>query len=461
MSYEDYRKQQIQAFLHLQLRRFLDGFNPHSPTVILLPGGMGSELARTRRPFNEAAPPNPNPIDDTIWMDIGVVFNSDALKLEIRNDLRDYKSFVVTADGPVCFASLTPYDDFLDFAKSQNWNIVVFGYDWRRPLQESADFLKFFVDEFRRRVIAAHQSDPLPDTNLVAHSMGGTVVTLALQNPQFFSLPFHSIVTVATPFYGTATHQDRYYIGEKMLNVLYGADVVAPIIASLPGPYSLMFLPKVIYDRDRDLIPDLEQYPVIDSHTGQAADPFDPALVQRWPSAVRRCLGYIADNRAALLKMTKPIDTEIKKRFFNVRASGTPTANYLLWEDVDGDDVSPTAGKSPLGRIPGPGDGTVPAWSAFHAYSLTANRRELTKAKDHGLLFEHPEVMGVIEAIISGRKTVSRAIRKAKRPARVASLGRAQKVLKQAKSLRERGKPPPPDLFTAPVVRAIYKKIIW
>jgi hypothetical protein len=67
--------------------------------------------------------------------------------------------------------------------------------------------------------------------------------------------------------------------------------------------------------------------------------------------------------------ISTPIDASIAPRFFNVRSSlDETTAVELLWNNVDGDDIIPGTTPSPLAGVPGPGDGTVPAWSAWHAY---------------------------------------------------------------------------------------------
>lgn len=78
-------------------------YNPSHPTVILLPGGMGSQLDRTRRRY----PASPNPVTNTVWIDLFA-----ALKLEVvaNNDdpEADLGSYVIGATGPVHFFTETP-----------------------------------------------------------------------------------------------------------------------------------------------------------------------------------------------------------------------------------------------------------------------------------------------------------------------------------------------------------------
>lgn len=125
--------------------------------------------------------------------------------------------------------------------------------------------------------------DPIGNLTIVCHSMGGMLCAYALRDGRFSALGFRAVVTVATPFYGTSTQQDRYYRGEEgILNKIYGAKAVVDIVASLPGPYTLMFLPKEIYIRvGRKL--GLNRYPQLDPNGNVDADPYDAGLISRWP----------------------------------------------------------------------------------------------------------------------------------------------------------------------------------
>jgi hypothetical protein len=454
MSYSQYRLAQIQSFYWWQLSQFLNGFDGSKPTIILLPGGMGSELDRTARAY----PANPNGMDETIWLDLGIIFLKDALKLEIEKNLKDKDSFVVAAHGPLRFLSVTPYDDFIAFARQSGWNICVFGYDWRRPLAESADFFKRFIYEFRVRVMR-HGPDPIPKVNIVCHSMGGLVCATALRELRFARLPFHAIVTVATPFYGTSGQHDRYYLGEDLLNQLYSARTVSDIISSLPGPYSLLFLPKELFVRDGAKL-GLRQYPMRDYTSGADTDPFDPTTLWRWPTRVRSHRKYLDLNRAALVELTKPVDAAVQPIFFNLRSTLNRCAVELLWENVDGDTINPNSGQGPISQVLGRGDGTVPFWSAWHAYSRAANRYELRQAKDHGLLFEHQEVMDVIDSIVSKRKLPKRTARVGKKKLAVASPRTVDKVMRQLAQRRDKKRLLPVDLFKKSVQRAIIRQLL-
>jgi pimeloyl-ACP methyl ester carboxylesterase len=372
--------------------------------VILLPGGMGSQLERTEHAY----PANPNLITEIVWLDWGVL-SGDARTLEIDGAGADKDAFVLAAHGPFKFFGENPYGDLRETARAQGWNYGVFGYDWRRPLKESADYFKNWILDFRARARERFGSgyDPIPRLTIVCHSMGGLVATTALADQNFSGLGFNAIMTIATPFYGTSTQQERYYKGEPRLNKLYGTRDVIRIVASLPGPYTLMFLPKAVYDRDQQRL-GLSRYPEFDPNG--ACDPYDAAMMRRWPQPVRDHWQHIQTARDEMIRVAAPINANIAPKFFNVRSGlNKTTAVELIWNDVDGTTLDPDRDPSPIAGLAGRGDGTVPAWSAFHAYC--SNRYELTQASDHGNLVRHKEVLALIEKVVdTGKLPARRAV---------------------------------------------------
>ncbi|MGB9365525.1 MAG: hypothetical protein WCE79_05895 [Xanthobacteraceae bacterium] len=468
MAYEDYRKDLIAGYYAHQLETLMSGYQPNRPTVILLPGGMGSQLERSESKF----PASPNVINDVVWLDPGILWPKyDALKLKMTPQQEDLDKHVIAAHGPVSlFGVTTPYGELKDFAWDSDWNYGVFGYDWRRSLAESAAYFKAFILAFQKRVKSDFGKDPIPDLTIVCHSMGGTVCTYALTDANFSGLGFHAILTIATPFYGTSTQQERYYVGDPILNKIYDPKVVVDITSSLPGPFTLMFLPKETYNADGKKL-GLKRYPQLDPNGNTDADPYDPAMLGRWPKPVKAHKQYLVDAKGELKKLAAPINGKIAPVFFNVRSSLDPkTAIELLWNNINGDTFIPGKTPSPLTGIPGPGDGTVPAWSAWHAYSRPKNRYDLKEASDHGNLLEHDEVLAVIGAIVKTRKlptaaklaAAKRSIARKRGAARlsVASGKRAADITAEWAQRAKSKQPPPPELFDDAVKRAIVGDLI-
>jgi pimeloyl-ACP methyl ester carboxylesterase len=455
MPYEDYRTDLIELYYQNQLETLMSGYNPGQPTVILLPGIMGSQLMRTAKPY----PASPNVPTEIVWMNIGILSN-DALKLEIDVQGKDLDSFVIAAYGALRFGNQTPYNELRDLARTEDWNYAVFGFDWRRPLTESSGYFKTFVRDFRQRVIDAYGEDPLPKLTVVCHSMGGLVATDALRDQSFSGLGFRAVVTIGTPFYGSANLQNALFVGMPgILNTVYTAKVMVRLIASFPGAYSLMFLTKEIYDRDGQNL-GLSRYPEYDPDGNVDVDPYDPDpfVMRRWPKDVKNHRQYLLDAKQQLVNIAAPINANVAAVFFNVRSSldGT-TAVEVSWNNVDGDDHIP--GTTPLTGIPGDGDGTVPAWSAWHAYSRPKNRYELKQARVHGALLEHPEVLSLIRSIVKTGKLRSPAAPPSKAPSVASDKKIAEVVAHWAKNAKSR-KLPPAELFQKSAQRAILTGIM-
>ena len=247
----------------------------------------------------------------------------------------------------------------------------------------------------------------------------------------------------------------QFFKGEELLNGIYGRKNVVRIIASLPGPYTLMLLTKAIFHRDHQRL-NLTKYPQYDLHDKSEAEPYDPAMNRRYPTTASA--QHIAYAPSELLKVAEPINPNIASVFFNVRSSlDTKTAVELMWQNIQGDKAP--AGSSPLTGVPGPGDGTVPAWSAWHAYARTNNRYELRQASSHGALLEHDEVLAVIASIVANMKFPAIRKRAARAPT-LASKRKVDQVMQQwAKNAKAKPKAPK-ELFEAPVQRAILANLM-
>jgi pimeloyl-ACP methyl ester carboxylesterase len=456
MDYENYRVSLIKGYYDNQLETLMSDFDPHRKTVILLPGGMGSQLMRSESAF----PASPNVISDVVWIDLGIALG-DALALEVDAAGRDKDAFVIAAYGPLKFLTENPYGDLKDRAGEKDWNYAVFGYDWRRPLRESAGYFKSWILAFRKRVIDhfGPQFDPIPKLTVVCHSMGGLVATAALADASFSGLGFNAVMTIATPFYGVSTQQERYFKGVSILNRLYDPKDVVRIVASMPGPYTLLFLPKATYDRDRQKL-GLVRYPEFDSTDNSIpCDPYDPGMKRRWPKGVRNHWQQVEASRDEMIGIAAPINANIASKFINVRSKlDMTTAVELSWNNVDGDTVNPATSPSPVVGLSGPGDGTVPYWSAFHADCN--NRHDLAQARDHANLLRHEEVLTVIEKVVATGKLPTKAEARGRRAAK--AIATSQKLDRALDKLAARtpDQPAPAELFEKPVQQALLTELI-
>jgi hypothetical protein len=207
------------------------------PTLFLFPGGMASRLARTKPPFDYPV----------LWLNFHTLLGDAALRLWMAGDV-DKEQNLVVADGVISILGITPYDRFLAWCEHESidFNWFVFGWDWRRRLDRAVRFfLDIFLPHFQKRVVGAGCRDPLNDFFIVGHSFGGMVVKLIVKNLDAGRARLDGMryaVTVATPLYGYGGQVHGFFEGEPYLNTHYGTETMTHLIASLLGPYALMFL---------------------------------------------------------------------------------------------------------------------------------------------------------------------------------------------------------------------------
>ena len=127
MTYAEARKKEVRRGYVGRLNNLIGRYRPGQPTVILLPGGMGSQLDQSTKPYHDGDPLPLNPYD-TIWMDKGIspIFTRDILKTEIKMDDRDWRNKMVVPNGPLRFIT-EPYDGTKRFLRDHNANQIIFG----------------------------------------------------------------------------------------------------------------------------------------------------------------------------------------------------------------------------------------------------------------------------------------------------------------------------------------------
>lgn len=459
MSYSDWRTRAIRSVANRNIRDFLGDYRIGRPTVLLIPGGMGSQLDRSIEAYAEGRMP---PSDyDPVWIDFGILFDGEARTLRIEDSGRDRDDHVIVADGPLRFFLIKPYDATAQFFRHPdiNVNYIVFGYDWRRPLAESAALLEEFLKRLRMRVLTRFREDPLPKLTLLAHSQGGLVAKLFLHRIVDVGAWIKQMITVATPYYGTWSQQQRYYVGESLLKKLnYAPSEMAPIIGTLPGPYNLMFLPKATFSTYGEKLK-LERYPIRNADGDDGADPYELTdMEQRYPHWVSR--QHLRDGQRICKTLSAELPPAVAQRVHNIRSGAdNKTPVELVWHQLPRD-FDPDEHESPVekGDV-GLGDGTVPAWSAFHASVKEENRHHLASALDHPFLLEDPQVLGIADALIHERpiKEADTAPKAAPTPATVASKQEVESLCQDiAKSVAGRDDR---RLRESSMLRGIYREL--
>lgn len=420
MNYPVWRKHAIRNIYDSTINEFVKCYQCGRPTIVLLPGAMGSHLERSTEAYQRNQVPSLTKLNyEVVWFDINTLIFGLLPSLRIENNGRDRDNRVVVADGPLRDIYI-PYNETERFFKDRDVNYIVFGYDWRRPIDDSAKLLKYFLTRLKKLVFKKFKEDPLPNLTLLAHSMGGLVAKIFLHKVGNIDGWIKQLITVATPFYGTSTHQQRYFIG---LDILDGYNIqrkeMASITASLPGPYNLMFLPKPIFKEYKSEI-GLNRYPIRNSKGDAGADPYDEKSLRLYPDKWISST-YLVTAREIYNIIAEPFPDDVAQRVYNIRSvHNKETPVELVWhplpEDFDPDEEESPDDESAV-RIPhespvkvhtrGSGDGTVPAWSAYHISVPGENRKELTNSKDHAFLMEDHQVLEQVDTWVKDQPTIA------------------------------------------------------
>jgi pimeloyl-ACP methyl ester carboxylesterase len=357
------------------------GANPstHRRTIFLFPGGLGSQLMRANKPH-----PQPPQYYEKSWIDCGIL-SGDGPGLRMLPGNVDFEEKYVVPDGGVDFVLAHPYNNFIQWCRN-NWiDLFVFGWDWRRSVQDSADFfLKVFMPMLDTR-FAGQTPHPLDHFTLVGHSAGGMVVKMILNaSADQYVQRMKKAITVATPFYGYGGQTHRYLKGEPDLNWTEGANgasTYTKIISSMPGMYEFLLLDHETYEVNKVAFAsdpegfNLKAYPSLDkADPNEVADPYDPQ-----PDAqglVRYPLNHGFDStllykgRVESRKVSSALaDPATAAKLYNIRGvqtrNGNPRNNTVVshvWARVPAS-FDPDTDTDPIEDTLGPGDDTQPAWT--------------------------------------------------------------------------------------------------
>lgn len=333
------------------------------PVLLVLPGIMGSELARRAD-------------DDRIWLTLGAMLDGSLEHLALEDpDAR--------ADGSLlraCGLLAASYERLLEAARAQ-FRVVALPFDWRLSIEHSGAGLREQLFTIVQRL-----GDPTVPVHVLAHSMGGLVARQALY------------VDAA----GQALWQQLKQRGSRL--VMLGTPnrgAYAPamlLLRQYPLATMLATLARKVSDRDMSRFgagfPGLLQMLPHDPDPG-FGDLFDPASWQRIAEAEHGA----QQPDAAVLKAARDFVRGPFQDSLQVLRDD-PSALYVAgtgstvlemrkpasaWTTVfgEGDTLLPAPG---VEFLAGPGgDGTVP-WNA----TLAAERTWYAPC-EHGTLPDHRE----------------------------------------------------------------------
>lgn len=414
-------------------------YKPDRPSVVLVPGGMGSRLLQADTAFQDGQVYPQIPSYREIWLSVAAIVHRDISQIEMTNNGRDFGALPMIAAGELS-SFIKKYDGAEEFFRDHA-NYIGFGYDWRKPPQDEAGYLRYFLMKLKNKVMENGHANPLPQLTLLGHSQGGLVTKLFINNVEDRSENsdawFARFISVGTPFYGTFTHMQRYFVGESLANLVVsgGGKEVAKIAASLPGPYGLLFAPRdVLAPRYGQL--GMVRYPLRDfADDTLELDPFDSSQRLRFPSFVVD--PYLAKAQRMFEEVDRELPEPVSRKIFHIRSNIRTTAATLeqRWQPGTGN-LFHARGSNPLLDNAGASDGTVPFWSARLAWVDNARVYSLVNTGQGGLehssLMEHPAVLDLIWHLTTGATPPAGGVPGVAPPVQPTNVAEATRVLNEA-----------------------------
>jgi hypothetical protein len=428
MSYDTTRDSEQLRVIDPSIDEFIERYNNSSgpatgtrQTVFLFPGGMACTLKRATKSYVDGTSTPQTFTYDTVWLKPEtIVWPVDVLDLKMTKvapgKYRDKADRIIVADGAVGYLGCTPYLGFTIWCKLKGLDYFVFGWDWRRRLEDSGTFfVKKFLPHFQARVMSeCNNADPLENFSLIGHSAGGMVVNWILRKGDANVANMRRAITVATPFYGYTSQVHRWFEGQPPFNGL--ADVfkngIIKVICSCPACYAWMFLDeKKTYTQNKVALAadpkyPLLTYPSVDKLTGVVADPYSPqtnGTLSRYPAP--SATGFDATELAHAKKLVRylasSLDPSLAAKFINIRGDTTAndTAGSTKWAWVPPTDPSPITD-----GVGVPGDGTQPAWSARHVGLADAFSSNVITVKgtsvEHMFTMNSPKTLGALAGVL-------------------------------------------------------------
>ncbi len=441
MSYGSVIDELRQKDLEQRAQAFAAAYDPALPSVILLPGGMGSRLIRSTVPYSLGTPFTNTQFYE-LWLDFYPAVQGELKHIAMNAYGEDQSRHPLVASGELS-SIVKKYDGVRAFFAGKA-NFAGLGYDWRRAPDREFTYVRSFLRRVADKVMARGHADPRRRLTLFAHSQGGLVAKFFLndvvERGEKVADWCERTITCCSPFYGTWTHLSRYYVGETFPNIVTGgADVVSRIVASLKGPYILLPAPRAVL-APRLAALGLARYPVRDAADDAIeCDAFDPAMRARLPAYVST--DHLVAARNQFAQIDAPLPAAATARLFHIRSRGPEGADQpfeMQWraDAGGGDPVDHNAG--------GLHDGTVPFWAARLATTPDSNVFDVA-CVPHGGAAENPTVLDIVWRLVRGI-AVAPGLQATTAGPHYGSDILVETALRQVKA----GTRPPQDLMTLP-----------
>ncbi len=315
--------------------------------------------------------PNGNP---TVPLTLNDIFNlvPDPISPDLDDNELDCNQFPISSYGG-CSAwgrDLNVYNSLRDRLQQAGFPVTTFPYDWRRDLVALGDDLYLAV---RQLAFPAGQSTR--HVALVAHSMGGLLVSEMLNRHPDITPSIANVVTLGTPFDG-ATDAYLKIQGWRSLNDKFLSTVATQDIGRYwASPYFLLPQHNFVKDANDNLISNQKVY----------SGDFMPALFPALPSSATLpvdSFGAATGKTLAIIGSGYLTTTTIQV-LNSVQNAGSTVPLMGSCRDYQADN----------------GDGTVSVASA--ASSSSGITQELFVQEEHALLPSNAAVLDAITAFLN------------------------------------------------------------
>ncbi len=180
----------------LAQRQLVRGAAQKKGNLVLLPGILGSELTVGSSQLEK------------VWFGFWSIFKGDFDQLQLDSAGKSIKPVDPNA-------ALRRYYGELEQYLLADWNVLVFPYDWRLDIRNSADLLADKINA---------QFGSSTSVHLVAHSMGGLVSrSLAQRHPAQWA-QMGKLVMIGTPNYGSLSIAHLYTGLYRLMRILAAVD---------------------------------------------------------------------------------------------------------------------------------------------------------------------------------------------------------------------------------------------
>ncbi len=328
----------FQRLVALAQRTVLRGGGAKLGNVVIIPGILGSELIVG---------------DEKVWFSFWSIVKGDFDQLQVSSNGASVKQ--VSPSG-----LLRRYYGELEQYLLKDWNVLVFPYDWRLSIRDSADLLA-------KRIEATFGS--ATRVHLVAHSLGGLVTRSLAQRRADVWSAMGKLVMLGTPNYGSLAIPQLYTGLDKLMRIIALVDCQHDLPALLQfakmfvGTYQMLPRTDRIKGENPTCVMKVETY-------GKLMPPQD-----RFDDSVK--------FQDELERLMNP------ERLVYIAGTNRPTADGI-------------ADPSKLDGIQGYtmtqlGDGTVP-----HSLGRTSEMQTYFVEEEHSALPENQSVMQAVAAILAG-----------------------------------------------------------